>query len=61
MELICNKEALDDHGNKLMQFTKGNAYTFEKIEDPEGWEVEDDNMDLEVFFNPYIMFELKTP
>jgi len=40
-----------------MEFTKGKTYEFEKIEDPEGWEVVDDNGNREVFFLWFIMFE----
>ena len=56
MELICKKEALNDKGEKIMNFTEGVIYDFDKIEDPEGWEVYDDNCHREVFFDPYIMF-----
>ena len=61
MELICKQEALNDKGEKIMNFTKGNRYDFEKIEDPEGWQVLDDHCDKEVFFDPYIMFRHVQP
>lgn len=57
MELICKKEALDEKGNKVMNFTKGVIYDFDKISDPEGWKTIDDNGYKEVFFNLDIMFE----
>tara|TARA_R110000851_G_C12702056_1_gene526259 strand:- start:13 stop:192 length:180 start_codon:yes stop_codon:yes gene_type:complete len=57
MELICKKEALDEKGNKVMNFTKGVIYDFEEIGDPEGWETMDDNGDKEVFFNLDLLFQ----
>ncbi len=57
MTLVCKMEAIDDLGDKIMQFTEGNNYQFEKIPDPEGWEAKDDRGEKVVFFNPYIMFE----
>ncbi len=56
MELICKKEAVNEKGKKIMNFTDGVIYDFKKTEDPEGWEVLDDNRKKEVFFDPYIMF-----
>lgn len=57
MELICKKETKTINRRKIMEFTKGVIYDFHKIEDPEGWEVLDDNGKREVFFNLDIMFE----
>lgn len=57
MELRCKKETEKVNGKKIMEFTKGKTYEFEKIEDPEGWEVVDDNGNREVFFLWFIMFE----
>ena len=36
MKLLCIKEAILN-GKKIMNFTRGNEYTFEEIIDPEGW------------------------
>ena len=57
MTLTCNKEALNDEGKKVLEFTVGKKYEFTTSYDPEGWEVEDDNENIEVFFDPYILFE----
>ena len=57
MKLICKKEALDDKGNKVMNFTQGVIYDFEEISDPKGWETTDDNGNKEVFFNLDLMFK----
>lgn len=57
MDLRCKQEALREDGSKIMEFTEGDVYTFVRRIDPEGWEVLDDNLDKEVFFNPFIMFE----
>lgn len=57
MDLRCKQEALREDGSKIMEFTEGWIYTFVYHDDPEGWCVLDDNMNYEVFFNPYIMFE----
>jgi len=57
MVLICKNEAIDENGNKIMQFTKGETYYFNKIKDPSGWEVEDDNGNTEVFFDLDVMFK----
>ena len=58
MKLICKKETeFDEHGKKIMNFTKGVIYNFEEISDPKGWETTDDNGNKEVFFNTEIMFE----
>lgn len=56
IEMLCHKEAFNDEGEKVMQFTKGASYLFTEIE--EGcFEAEDDNGDIETFFNVNIMFE----
>lgn len=51
MELECIKEV------PVFNFTKGKTYSFTWVEDPEGWEVFDDNGNKEVFFDPYTIFE----
>jgi len=56
MVLICKSEAIDEKGNKIMQFTKGETYYFNKIKDPCGWEVKDDDGNVEVFFDFNVMF-----
>lgn len=58
MILKCKKETGSVNGKKVMQFTKGKNYEFEKIEDPEGWETLDDYGNREVFFMLDIMFEV---
>lgn len=55
--LICKKEALNDKGEKIMQFTKGKKYDFYSIEDPKGWEVFDDDGYKEKLFDLSIMFD----
>jgi hypothetical protein len=57
MKLRCKKEALYESGEKIMHFTKGEVYIFEKSYDPPGWEVEDDYGNKEVFFNTSELFE----
>lgn len=57
MELICKKEALSENGNKVMEFTQGVIYDFERSFDPEGWETTNDIGEKEVFFNLNVMFE----
>lgn len=57
IDLRCKQEALREDGSKIMEFTEGWIYTFVHHDDPEGWCVLDDNMNYEVFFNPFIMFE----
>lgn len=57
MKLRCYKEIKKVNGKKIMEFTKGKIYEFEKIDDPEGWETIDDNGNREVFFLLDIMFE----
>lgn len=57
MKLICKNEALDEQGNKIMNFTKGLIYDFEEVCDPEGWKTIDDKGNKEIFFNIYLMFE----
>ena len=56
MRLICINNCLDNFGQKVMNFTKGNYYNLTKSIDHEGWEVKDDNGKNEIFFNPYIVF-----
>jgi hypothetical protein len=55
--LRCKKEAIDDDGEKIMNFTKDLTYIFKWTSDPEGWEVFDDNGNKETFFNLDLMFE----
>ena len=57
MKRICKTEAFNEDGEKIMQFTKGKAYYFDVIFDPKGWEVLDDNDNIEHFFDLDIMFE----
>lgn len=57
MELICKREALNEKGEKIMNFTKGDIYIFGEIEDPPGWQTLDDNCEREVFFDLDVMFE----
>ena len=56
MKMICKKEALRKDGRKIMEFTKGVIYNFEKINDPEGWKTLDDFGNKEVFFALDLMF-----
>lgn len=56
MELICKKEALNNDGSKIMEFTKGIIYFFTK-NDEQIWEVKSDNGKVEKFFNTSVMFE----
>lgn len=60
MNLVCIKEAISSTGKKLMQFTKGEKYTAvfysDKMEG-EWYEVIDDNLKKEVFFDLGVMFE----
>lgn len=58
MKLRCRQEALREDGSKIMKFTKGDTYIFIEQGDEEGWRVLDDDGQFEVFFNPYIMFEV---
>lgn len=57
MELICKREALDENGEKIMNFTKGLMYDFEESGEPDMWETIDDNGNKEVFFDLEVMFE----
>lgn len=57
MKLRCKKEALYPSGKKIMHFTKGEIYEFEKSIDPPGWTVLDDYGNEEVFFRTEAMFE----
>ncbi len=56
MEMICKKEAIQQNGEKLMAFTEGIIYDFEKTFD-ECWIGLDDNGAKEEFFNLDIMFD----
>ena len=56
MKLICKHEARKDNGEKLMQFTEGVIYEFTETE-ADAWEVEDDNGEIEKFWNLDIMFK----
>lgn len=56
MKFICKKEAVKGNGQKLMAFTKGVVYDFEKTFDDD-WIGLDDNGSEEGFFNLSIMFD----
>lgn len=55
-QLICINEALGSDGNKVMQFTKGKTYEFEKHTD-ESWIVEDDEGNQQEFWELRFMFK----
>lgn len=42
----------------VFSFTVGKEYEFSYSPDPEGWEVQDDNGNTEIFFDTTKMFEL---
>ena len=60
MNLKCVREPVNNKGKKVMNFTLGEVYEFTKSYDPEGWEVEDDEGNTEVFFDPYMIFRKTT-
>jgi len=60
MKLRCKKETEKVNGKKIMEFTKGKIYEFEKAYDPEGWSTIDDDGNEEIFFLLNIMFEKPT-
>lgn len=57
MNLKCKLDTLNEHGTKIMNFTKGNTYECEKDEE-EIFYVEDDNGKTERFFNINSIFEI---
>ena len=58
IDVVCVKEAMDEYGQRIMQFTEGLVYNATKVEDPEGWEILDDNENKEVFFDLDPMFKI---
>ena len=60
MTLTCIKECKTLDEEKTMDFTLGKRYDFTRLinfDGPDDWKVEDDNGNIEIFFDPYIMFE----
>lgn len=61
MTLTCIKECRTLDEKKTMEFTVGKRYDFTRLKTnhdcPDDWEVEDDNGNTEIFFDPFIMFE----
>ena len=61
MILKCKKNPTKINGIKVLEFTKGRTYEFDKINDPEGWETVDDNGLKSHFFRLDILFDYKHP
>ena len=55
-QLICIMEAIGSDGKKVMQFTKGKTYEFEKYSD-ESWITEDDEGNKQEFWELRFMFK----
>lgn len=60
IEIKCVREALDENGKKVMQFTKGKTYAATEVSDGYEmyWAIEDDDGNDEKFYNLDIMFEI---
>lgn len=55
-KLICVNEAIGSDGKKVMQFTKGKTYEFEKHTD-ESWITKDDEGQSQEFWQLNFMFK----